>query len=98
MTSGVRLAGFSTLVRYLRVLNPILFDFIVPAVTTGPTFAFKRSAAATAVETVILQQISGGVSGLIQFPFYNSNTAAKFLGVAHPFFFLQISCLVPEFN
>ena len=43
MTSGVGLAGFSTRVRYLRVLNPILFDFIVPAVTTGPTFAFKRA-------------------------------------------------------
>ena len=30
--------------------------------------------------TAILQQISGGVSGLIQFPFYNSDTAAKIRG------------------
>ena len=43
MTSGVGLAGFSTRVRYLRVLNSIPFDFIVPAVTTGPTFAFRRA-------------------------------------------------------
>ena len=46
MTSGVGLAGFSTQVRYLRVLNPILFDFTVPAVTTGPTSAFMRAAMA----------------------------------------------------
>ena len=44
VTSGVGLAGFSTRVRYLRVLNPILFDYIVPAVTTGPTSAFRRAA------------------------------------------------------
>ena len=45
VTSGVGLAGFSTRIgRYLRVLNPILFDFIVPAVTTGPTSVFRRAA------------------------------------------------------
>ena len=45
VTSGVGLARFSPRIgRYLRVFNPILFDFIVPAMTTGPTSAFRRAA------------------------------------------------------
>ena len=54
VTSGDGLAGFSTRIgRYLRVLNPILFDFIVSAVAAGPTSAFRRVMMVSKGETTV---------------------------------------------